>query len=426
MKMYLALAAFGILAAAGCGGSGNGRPSGTIPLTEPTYTEAAASIESPPAAPAPTAQTATSVQNVPVRTEVRAEPEAASRPASAPAPEILSSRVVLASVLQVNQQFITVEEVVLAAGEELNKISDDQTAGEFRQQVQQVLSSETRRRISEAIVLDEAQRNINDAGKKAIDEEIKDTERHMIAQLGEGSRKQLERALEAQGVTLESTLESYRRRLTVREYLRQKFAASLQVTAPILWEYYRGHQEEFSTPARFQIQTIGVTIASKLNVPESRASRLDLAQARNDARRQIEKAQADLKAGNDFAEVAKTYSVDSKADEGGIWPPMEMGTLRDREVETTAFSQKPGQVSEIIETPRGFFLVKTLEVQPRVTRSFEQSQGDIEQKVRRKSESELTEQYFKKLMAETSVISYDKFIELATDRAMVKHYKPKS
>jgi len=99
------------------------------------------------------------------------------------------------------------------------------------------------------------------------------------------------------------------------------------------------------------------------------------AQRRRTRRRQeggreaIDAAAADIKDGKDFGEIAAAKSKDAKAAEQGVWPLMPAGSFGEAKVEKAAFAMKEGQVSGVIETDAGFYIVKAYKVQGGKTRA---------------------------------------------------------
>ncbi|MFA6431022.1 MAG: peptidylprolyl isomerase [Candidatus Margulisiibacteriota bacterium] len=70
------------------------------------------------------------------------------------------------------------------------------------------------------------------------------------------------------------------------------------------------------------------------------------------------KIQADLKAGEDFASLAKKYSIDKgTAVKGGDLGYFSTGAMVEP-FEDAAFSLKPGEISGIIKTPFGYHIIK--------------------------------------------------------------------
>lgn len=99
------------------------------------------------------------------------------------------------------------------------------------------------------------------------------------------------------------------------------------------------------------------------NVP-TKAEQVHVAQILLSSQAEAEQVEAQLKAGKDFAALAKQYSQDEATrDNGGDlgWIPRGMMPL---EFENAAFALKPGEVSGIVATPLGIHIIKVLERDP--------------------------------------------------------------
>jgi peptidyl-prolyl cis-trans isomerase D len=77
------------------------------------------------------------------------------------------------------------------------------------------------------------------------------------------------------------------------------------------------------------------------------------------------------KKGANFSELAKKYSEDSTAGNGGDLGMFGRGAMVP-EFENAAFSQEPGAISDLVKTKYGFHIVKTLEKQPAHTQSLDE------------------------------------------------------
>jgi peptidyl-prolyl cis-trans isomerase D len=94
-------------------------------------------------------------------------------------------------------------------------------------------------------------------------------------------------------------------------------------------------------------------------------------------RRQAEDLLAKVKAGADFAALAKQYSEDeaSKA-AGGDLDYFGRGRMVP-EFEEAAFALEPGQVSDIVQTQYGFHIIKVVDKRPASTRSLDEVRAQI-------------------------------------------------
>ena len=112
-----------------------------------------------------------------------------------------------------------------------------------------------------------------------------------------------------------------------------------------------------------------------------------------------------------------------KARNGGLWPLMPQGSFREKELETAAFAMPEGQVSDAMETPTGYYIVKVHKVQAGRIVTFEQAQEQIDQTLRQEQFRKLADDYFNLLTEGATVIQPGKLIDLAVDRAVEQYYK---
>src|SRR5262249_7907507 len=151
---------------------------------------------------------------------------------------------------------------------------------------------------------------------------------------------------------LDAHADRYRTPTTVRAryvtYKRNEFAAQVEPTDGEIAEYYELHKDErFTDPEEVHARHVLVKVASDAT-PEAREA----------ARKKAADLLARVKAGEDFAAIASANSDDpgSAANGGdlGFFPHGRMTPA----FENAAFELQPGAVSDVVETPFGFHLVK--------------------------------------------------------------------
>ncbi len=101
-----------------------------------------------------------------------------------------------------------------------------------------------------------------------------------------------------------------------------------------IMDYYSAHKSEFEDPVRYRASHIMV-------------------KTEDEAKQVLEK----LKAGADFAEVAKTSSIDSSKDKGGDIGYFAKGDLIP-EFEAAAMKMEKGDISGIVKSPLGYHIIK--------------------------------------------------------------------
>ena len=216
------------------------------------------------------------------------------------------------------------------------------------------------RMVEEEIIVQQAQR---DTAVRVTEQEVLDA----VEQTYQNARKQFTSEVEFQNqlraVGLGS-VEEWRRHLAedqrrrilqdrLFEQLRQK--GKLRPITPTdaqmreFWEANRAQQPKRPATVSFR----QVVIKPQ---PDS-ASRMR-------ARQLAESLRVELRHGADFAGVAKRFSADSASREQGG----ELGWFRRgvmvKQFEDVAFRLRPGEISDVVETPFGFHIIKVERAQP--------------------------------------------------------------
>ncbi len=141
------------------------------------------------------------------------------------------------------------------------------------------------------------------------------------------------------------------------EPIRQK-----TVVAPAdIERYYRENEEQYTTPEQVRASHILFSTEGK-----------DPAEVRKEA----EAVLAQVKAGRDFAALARRHSDDSSAEQGGDLDYFGRGRMV-KEFEDAAFSLEVGATSDLVQTPFGFHIIKVTDRKPETKQSLEQVRQQI-------------------------------------------------
>ncbi len=131
-------------------------------------------------------------------------------------------------------------------------------------------------------------------------------------------------------------------------YLRvdaDAFLADVSVDPAAVEKYYAEHKDQFTEPERVHARHVLISTQKW---------------SEEEARRRAETVRVRLKAGEDFAKVAREYSDDpGTRDRGGDLGWFERGRMVP-EFEEAAFSLAVGQVSEPVRTAYGFHVIQVL------------------------------------------------------------------
>ncbi len=152
--------------------------------------------------------------------------------------------------------------------------------------------------------------------------------------------------LTREGLTLQDYKDRLREQIILARLMNQAVRSRVSVDASEVEAYYKTHQDEFSQPAQARVRHIFFRIDPDAAPPQvdavrERASRV-LREARN---------------GGDFGELARRYSEDATAANGGDLGVIKRGQAVP-EFEEVIFALKEGDVSEVLRTPNGLHIVK--------------------------------------------------------------------
>jgi len=148
--------------------------------------------------------------------------------------------------------------------------------------------------------------------------------------------------------------------------------SKVTVTPADLLHYYNANLEAYRLPERVRARHILIKMPPPGPDGKPDPKAVDAARAKAaDILKQI-------RAGADFAALAKKESADpGSADKGGELGWFVKGTMVP-EFEKKSFEQKPGDISEPVQTQFGFHIIQTEEKEPPRTKPFPEVKNEIE------------------------------------------------
>jgi peptidyl-prolyl cis-trans isomerase SurA len=202
-----------------------------------------------------------------------------------------------------------------------------------------------RQQILERLAIQEVQlQRAERAGIKVPDEMLNDSLKN-VAERNNMTLDQLPRALEAQGINYAAYRESVRKEMTI-SLLRQRDVFARIIVTPREIDQYLEKQQESGEDREFNVSHI------LLSLPEA-ASPGQLEEVEARAKDLVQRARG----GEDFAQLAVTYSNSQTALEGG-----QLGWRKSAQMPTLladlVSGMQPGQVSDPVRTPSGFHIIR--------------------------------------------------------------------
>ncbi|MEM7144322.1 MAG: peptidylprolyl isomerase [Verrucomicrobiota bacterium] len=221
---------------------------------------------------------------------------------------------------------------------------------------------------------------------------VEDAVNTFIRERFDGDRTQFIEELRKTGLTLRQ-FEKMREESLIIQYMRGSQAQSSLPPTPVMRErVYKDNIDRFRGKDYVKLRTITIPKVSETpgSTPESQKALTS-------------EIRTKALAGSDFASLAKAYSIDSKASNGGDWGTIERGDLKTL-LSDTAFSLEPLTVSEIVEDDRNYYLLWVDALQ----------RGDVTPL------SEVREQVDQLVLQEQRKGAYDKWIARLRENATIQ------
>jgi len=160
------------------------------------------------------------------------------------------------------------------------------------------------------------------------------------------SMEALERAAAAQGISFEDFKQGIANQCITQQVVRDEVGRHIQMSRTQEQAYYNAHAKDFEVPEQVHLSEILISTADNATDPQIAA-----AQAKADD------VAAKLKAGANFADLAKTASGGPTAAAGGDLGDFKRGSLGDV-LEKATFSLQAGGVTPPIRTRQGFVILR--------------------------------------------------------------------
>lgn len=260
-------------------------------------------------------------------------------------------------------------------------------------------------KVAEMLLYQRAALRMRSAMEKQIDHFVDGEVRRVVSRDYEGVQRRFEKYLLQHGLTVDDFRARLRREIIVTQYVEAELRSRVaEPTRAELYEAYTKLADSLRKPERKRMSLIEVAVAQFLPPGSDRGSDAE-ATARAAARAQIAAAREALRGGAAFADAARQYSQDSRAEDGGAWGWVGLGTVRERYEPAVAalYSLAAGQTSEIIETPDAYFIVRCDEVEAGFTASFSEVQGELLERYTRGRLNELIAEEVNELRAKARV-----------------------
>lgn len=192
-------------------------------------------------------------------------------------------------------------------------------------------------------------------------------------------------------MTLEQIKADARRDLSIARLIEAEISQRVALKPGQAEDFYKNNPDRFTEPERVR--------ASHILIAAENADAAAKAQAKTKAGQILK----DLKAGKDFAALARQHSQDpgsavNGGDLGFFAQGQMVGPFND-----VAFSLKPGATSDLVETQFGYHIIRVAEKQPGRTVPLEEVRPRLDEYLKHQNRESETESFVKALRAKSKV-----------------------
>lgn len=247
------------------------------------------------------------------------------------------------------------------------------------------------RLVTKELMAQEAIKQGLKVSKKEIEKEIKELRKRY-----KKNKTTLEKALKENKLTMEELRKEIEKNLAIAKIQAEKakeFKAKAEevVTEEFMQRYYNENLEKFKIPESTRLRSILIRAD-----PSGGQKAWDEAFARSG------ELLNQVKAGKDFAELAKEFSQDIYAASGGDMGLGHQGTIMP-EIETVAEKLAVGEVAGPIWTIYGFYIIKMEERVPSVQLSFDHVKEELKKERESYAVKTMTKRWLSELKKEAKI-----------------------
>ena len=162
------------------------------------------------------------------------------------------------------------------------------------------------------------------------------------------SEEEFEKAIAKQGYSVSEMRELYRRQISIRKLHDMEIRSQVVVSPREIEDYYKNQFSEFAEEEKIKIRSITIRKSEE-------ASEKGIVDEM--AKQKIESIEKRIRTGEAFDALAREFSEDNHAKEGGLVGWIKRGEML-ASIDESLFELKAGSISPVLETTAGYHLFK--------------------------------------------------------------------
>ncbi len=223
------------------------------------------------------------------------------------------------------------------------------------------------------------------------------------------TEEEFQKQLQTRGINVDQLKDQIRREESIKKLLNKEITSKISITDAEIQQFFDQNRASFNVPeTRYHLAQILVTPEPSVQV---RNLKKDKANNEAEAKQKIEMIAGRLRNGEEFEQLAQSYSEDTNsAPNGGDlgFIPVSALDKTDPPLKQAVLLLQNGQISKVIHSRQGYHLLKVLAKEPQGQRQF--SDPAVQQSIRGnllgRKEQLLKAAYYDELRNETKVVNY--------------------
>ncbi len=221
--------------------------------------------------------------------------------------------------------------------------------------------------------------------------------------------EQFQKALAQENMTLDDLRRNLERQMIVSRVRQNEILGRIAVAENEARDYYKAHMSEFTTPASVTLREIFIAAGTEQSPADAAADQA--------AREKAEAIRARVVAGESFEKLAAELSDAASKANGGLIGPFSLSEVSADLVKLVE-PMKPGEVTQLLRTPRGYQLLQLESLTPAQVKPFEDAREEIGNRVFTDKQRVEFEKYIGRLREEAIIEWKNQEIEQAYQQGL--------
>ncbi|MCD4830547.1 MAG: peptidylprolyl isomerase [Anaerohalosphaeraceae bacterium] len=230
----------------------------------------------------------------------------------------------------------------------------------------------------------------------ASDEEVqKEIDAQLVSQ--KLSMDDFKALLQAYGKNFDEYKENIKKKVMFDKLLTAELGETETVSEEKAKEFYDANPQQFQEPESINTRHILISIDKAQADPNKDPNQID-AEAKAKAQGVLD----EIKAGGDFAELAKQYSSCPSSQKGGELGAAPKGSFVP-EFEAAAYALEPNEISGLVKTQFGYHIIQLIERKEANTVAFDEAKEQIMMRLEQQQKQGAVMEYIKKVKDEADI-----------------------